>query len=90
MLLSTLFILIGFPWWLSGKESTCNTGATEDTASIPESGRSPAEGNGNPLQWSCLENLTDREAWQATAYGVTKSMAQLSDSTTTSHSYFVI
>ena len=50
MLLSTLFILIGFPWWLSGKESACNTGATEDTASIPESGRSPGEGNGNPLQ----------------------------------------
>ena len=90
MLLSTLFILIGFPWWLGGKESACNTGATEDTASIPESGRSPGEGNGNPLQESCLENLTDREAWQATACGVTKRMTQLSNSTTTSYSYFVI
>ena len=46
---------------------------------IPGLGRSPGEGNGNPLQYSCLENSMDREAWQATVHGVTKSRAQLSD-----------
>ena len=60
----------GFPWWLSGKESACNAG---DPGSIPGSGRSPGGGNGNPLQYSCLENPMDREAWRATMYGVTKS-----------------
>ena len=40
--------------------------------SIPESGRSPGEGNDNPLQYTCLENSMDREAWQATVYGVAK------------------
>ena len=44
-----------------------------DTGSIPGSGRSPGEGNGNPLQYSCLENPMDRGAWWATAHGVTKS-----------------
>ena len=43
-----------------------NAGDTGDTSSIPESGRSPGGGNGNPLQYSCLENPMDREAWQAT------------------------
>ena len=43
--------------WLSGKESSCNTGATGDTVSIPGSGRSPGGGYGNPLQYSCLENV---------------------------------
>ena len=43
-----------------------------DTGSIPRSGRSPGEGNGNPLQYSCLENPIDRGAWQATVYGVIK------------------
>ena len=46
---------------------------TGDLGSIPGSGRSPGEGNGNPLQYSCLENPMDREAWQATVHGVTKS-----------------
>jgi len=51
----------GLPWWGSeGKASACNTG---DLSSIPGSGRSPGEGNGNPLQYSCLENPMDREAW---------------------------
>ena len=53
-----------------GKESACNPG---DLGSIPGLGRSPGEGNGNPLQHSCLENSVDRGAWQATVYGVTKS-----------------
>ena len=53
-----------------GKESACSV---EDTGSIPGSGRSPGDGNGNPLQHSCLENPTDREAWKAAVRGVTKS-----------------
>ena len=52
-----------------GKESTCNTG---DLSSIPGSGRSPGEGNGNPLHYSCRENPLDRGAWQATVHGVTR------------------
>ena len=52
------------------KASACNTG---DLGSIPGSGRSPGEGNGNPLQYSCLENpMMDRGAWRATVHGVTK------------------
>ena len=51
----------GFPGGLAGKASTCNAG---DLGSIPESGRSPGEGNGNPLQYSCLENPMDRGAWE--------------------------
>ena len=53
-----------------GKESACNA---ENPGSIPESGRPPGEGNGNPLQYSCLENYMDRGAWQATVHGVAKS-----------------
>ena len=69
------------PRWLSIKESACNS---EDEGSIPGSGRCPGEGNGNPLQNSCLENPMDRGAWRATDYGVTKSHkeTQLNDSAT--------
>ena len=66
----------GLPWWLSGKESACNSG---DTGSIPRSGRSPGEGHGNPLQYSGLGNPMDRGAWLATIHGVMKSQTQLSD-----------
>ena len=52
------------------KASACNA---RDLASIPGLGRSPGEGNGNPLQYSCLENPMDRGAWLATVHGVTKS-----------------
>ena len=52
----------GLPWWLSSKEFACNAG---DRDLIPGSERAPGEGNGNPLQWSCLENPMDRGAWQA-------------------------
>ena len=52
---------MGLPWWLSDKESTCNAG---DQRSIPALGRSPGEGNSNPLQCSCLENPMDRGVWQ--------------------------
>ena len=61
---------MGFPGGSDSKESTCNAG---DKGSIPGLGRSPEEGNSNPLQYSCLENPMDGEAWQATVHGVTKS-----------------
>ena len=51
-----IIFIIGLPQWLSSKESACNAGATGDAGSIPELGRSPGEGNDNPLQYSCLEN----------------------------------
>jgi len=54
----------------NGKESACNVG---DPDSIPGLGRSPGEGNGNPLQYSYLENSTDRGAWQAKVHGFSKS-----------------
>ena len=59
----------GLPRWLSGKESACNAG---DARSIPGLGRSPGEGNGSPLQNSCLGNPMDRGAWWATVHGVRK------------------
>ena len=60
----------GLPWWLSGDESICNAG---DPGSIPGSGRSPGGGNGNLLQYSCLENPLDRGARRATVHGVAES-----------------
>ena len=59
-----------FPCSSVGKESAYNAG---DPTSIPVSGRSPGELNGNPLQYSCLENPMERGAWQATAHGVEES-----------------
>ena len=61
------------------KESACDAGDTGDTGLIPGSGGSPGEGNGNPLQYACLENSMDRGAWWAAVLGVTKSQTQLSD-----------
>ena len=58
------------------KASACNAG---DLGLIPGSGRSPREGNGNPLQYSCLENPMDGGAWWATVHGVAKSRTQLSN-----------
>ena len=58
---------MGFPHRWLGKESACNAG---DPGLIPELGRYPGEGNGNPLQYSCLENPMDRGAWQATVHRV--------------------
>ena len=63
---------MGYPGGSDSKQSVCNAG---DLGSIPGSGRSPGEGNGNPLQYSCLENSMDRGAWQATVHGVPKSQA---------------
>ena len=59
--------------WLSGKEFTCNSGDAGDMGSIPGSGISPGERNGNPLWCYCLENLMDRGSWQATVHVVTES-----------------
>ena len=56
-------------WWLSGKEPACNAGDTRDVSSIPGAERSPGEENGNPRQYSSLENPMDRGAWQATING---------------------
>ena len=54
----------------SGEEPPASAGDTRDMGSIPGSGRSPGGGNGNPLQYSCLENPMDRGAWRATVHGV--------------------
>ena len=54
------------------KNLPANTGDVRDAGSIPGSGRSPGEGHGNPLQYSCLENSSDREAWRGTAHNITK------------------
>ena len=64
----------GCPHISDGKESACNAG---DPGSIPGSGRAPGEGNGNPLQYSCLENPMDRRAWQATVHGVARVIYNL-------------
>ena len=69
---------MGFPGGSEVKASASNVG---DLASVPGSGRSPGEGNGNTLQYSCLENPMDGGAWWATVHGVTKSRTQLSDFT---------
>ena len=55
----------------------CLVYSVRDPGSIPGLGRSPGEGNGNPLQYYCLENPMDRGAWQAAVYGVAKSWTQL-------------
>ena len=62
---------------LGVKNLPANAGDVRDAGSIPGSGRSPREGNGTPLQYSCLENPMDRGAWWATVPGVTKSWTQL-------------
>ena len=69
-------IIKGFPGGLDGKESACNAG---NLGSIPGSGRYSGEGNGNPLQYSCLENPMGRGARRATVHGVSKSQTQLID-----------
>ena len=69
-------VALGFPGSSAGKESTCNAG---DLNSIPGLGRSPGEGNGDPLQYSHLENSMDRGAWWAIVHEVTKSQTWLSN-----------
>ena len=78
--ISVMRVGLHFPDSSSSKESTCNT---EDEGLIPGSGRSPGGGNGNPLQYSWLENPMDRGAWWAIVHGVAKSQTPLSDWTRT-------
>ena len=61
----------GLPWWLSGEDSACQAG---DVGSVPGLGRSPREGSGNSLQYSCLGNPMDRGTWLAVVYGVAKEL----------------
>ena len=70
--------MMGFPGSSDGKVSACTVG---DPGSIPGSGRSPGEGNGNSLQYSCLENPMDGGAWWATVHRVTKNRTRLSNFT---------
>ena len=72
------FNIIGFPCGSAGEKSACNAG---DLGLTPGLGKSPGEGNGNPLQYSCLENPMNRESWWATVHGVAKSWTGLSDLT---------
>ena len=67
---------------LSGEVSTGNAGDTGDLGSIPGLGRTPGEGNGTPLQYSCLENPMDRGAWWVTVHGIAKSQTRPSMSMT--------
>ena len=72
-----LYMSLGFPSSSNGKESSCNVG---DLGSIPGLGRTPGERHGNPLQYSCLENSMDREAWPALVHGVSKNLTQVTKS----------
>ena len=74
----SVYIIYIIKYYLRFKASACNTG---DPGLIPGLGRSPGEENGSPLQYSCLENPMDREAWWATVLGVAKSWTRLSDFT---------
>ena len=64
---------LGFPGGSVVKNPPANAGDAEDSVSISGSGRSPGGGNGNPLQYSCLENPVDKGAWWVTVHGVTKN-----------------
>ena len=77
---SVLWWRMDFPNGSDSKVSACTAG---DPGSIPGLGKSPGEGNGNPLQYPCLKNPMDGGAWEATVHGVTKSWTRLSDFTFT-------
>ena len=66
-------------WFSGGSDGKASVYNAGDPGSIPGLGRSPGEGDGNPLQYYCLENPMDRGAWQATVHGVTKSWTRLSN-----------
>ena len=70
---------MAFPGGAVVKNLPANAGDAGDMGSIPGSGRFHGEGNGNPLEYSCLGNPTDRGAWQTTVHGVTKRHTQLSE-----------
>ena len=73
--------IINFPYFPGGSDGKASVYNAGDLGLSPGSGRSPGEGNSNPLQYCCLENPMDRGAWYATVYGVTKSWTRLSDFT---------
>ena len=79
--------LLGFPGGARGKEPACNARDVKDASSIPGSGRFPGGGNGNPLQYSCLENLMDRGTWRATK--IAKSRTRLKRLSTHSAYWFL-
>ena len=84
---------MGFPGGSGVKNPPVNAGDSRDVGFIPGSGRIPGEGNGNPLQYACLESLMDRGAWQAMVRRITKSQTrkkQLSTSNTHTHTYHTI
>ena len=72
-------VILGLPWCSEGKESACSAGDARNSSSVPGSGRSPKEGNGNPLRYSCLENPVDRGSWWDTVHGAAKSQTRLRD-----------
>ena len=74
----TLLRALWRPKWEGIQKRRDTVGDTEDAGSIPGSEKSPEEGNGNPLPFSCLENPTDRGAWRVTAQGVAKHQTQYS------------
>ena len=78
---SDYFACLGFPDGLVVKNPSTHTGDAGDIGLIPGSGRSPGEGNGNPLQYSCLENPIDRGTWQAKVYRIARSRTRLSTHT---------
>ena len=71
-------VYTGLPGGSVVKNPPANTGDEEDTDSVPGLGRTPGGGNGNPLQYSCLGDPTDKGAWWATVHGVAKNQTQLS------------
>ena len=77
---------MGFPHSSVGKESACSAG---DPGLIPGLGRSTGEGNGNPLQYSCLENPMDRGAWQAIVHGVTRVRHGLVTKAPRAHTFLI-
>ena len=84
-LIGMLCIDRSFQVALVGKNLPANAGDLRDTGSIPRWGRSPGEGNGNPLQYPCLENPMDRGAWQATVHRVATDQTQLKQLSTHIH-----
>ena len=74
-----MFLYGGFPGDAVVKKSPANAGDIRDLGSIPGLGRSPGEGNDNPLQYSCLKNSMERRAWQAIVHGASKSWTCLSN-----------
>ena len=78
---------MGFPGSSAAKNLPANAGDAGDTGLIPGLGKSPGEGNGNPLQYFCMENSMDRGVWQVTVHRVTKSRTQLTQDLTHMHAH---